>query len=135
MNRKKDEIVTDILWKLNTVPLSHCLFFFWLFLGVWVKKCSVFHKHVAERLAIKTGQRYEKIISTKRCKLSFLILKSALMWVRGSRSHNLKSLSTNLWLFRTWPGLSKTKINMLLHVILSLHSYSFKNIELYELYY
>ena len=51
----------------------------------------MFHKHVAERLAVKTGERYEKLISTIRCKLSFLILKSALVCVRGSRSHNLKT--------------------------------------------
>ena len=57
------------------------------------KGCSMFHKHVAQRLAIKTGKRYEKIISTIRCKLSFLILKSALMCVRGSRSHNLKNIN------------------------------------------
>ena len=56
------------------------------------KEYSMFHKHVAERLAIKTGKRYEKIISTIRCKLSFLILKSALICVRGSRSHNLKTI-------------------------------------------
>ena len=56
------------------------------------KECSMFHKHVAERLAIKTGERYEKIISTIRCKLSFLILKLALMCVRGSRSHNVKTI-------------------------------------------
>ena len=56
------------------------------------KEYSMFHKHVAERLAIKTGERYEKIISTIRCKLSFLNLKSALMCVRVSRSHNLKTI-------------------------------------------
>ena len=56
------------------------------------KECSMFHKHVAERLAIKTGESYEKIISTIWCTLSFLILKSALMCVRGSRSHNLKTI-------------------------------------------
>ena len=28
------------------------------------KECSMFHKHIAERLAIKTGESYEKIIST-----------------------------------------------------------------------
>ena len=55
------------------------------------KECSMFHKHAAERLEIKTGERYEKIISPIRCKLSFLILKLALMCVRGSRSHNLKT--------------------------------------------
>ena len=52
----------------------------------------MFHKHVAERLAAETGERYGKIISTIRCKLSFLILKSALMCVRGSRSHSLKTI-------------------------------------------
>ena len=48
------------------------------------KECSMFHKHVAKRLAIKTGERYEKIFSTIQCKLSFLILKTALKCVRGS---------------------------------------------------
>ena len=57
------------------------------------KECSMFHKHVAERLAVKTGERYERIISTIRCKLSFLILKSALLCVRGSRSHNLRTIN------------------------------------------
>ena len=60
--------------------------------GGMSKECSMFRKHTAERLAIKTGESYEKIISTMRCKLSFLILKSALMCVRGSRSHNLKTI-------------------------------------------
>ena len=75
----------------------------------------MFHKHVAERLAVKTGERYEKLISTIRCKLSFLILKSALVCVRGSRSHNLKTFD-EFEFFRSWPGLSKTKIDMFLHV-------------------
>ena len=55
--------------------------------------CSKFHKHVAERLAIRTGERYEKIVSTIRLRLSFLILKSALSCVRGSQSHNLKTIN------------------------------------------
>ena len=45
------------------------------------KEFSMFHKHVAEQLEIKTGERYEKIISTIWCKLSFVILKSVLMCV------------------------------------------------------
>ena len=56
------------------------------------KECSMFHKRVAERLTIKTDERYEKAISTIPCKLSFLILKSALMCVGGRRSHNLKTI-------------------------------------------
>ena len=57
--------------------------------GSMGKESSMFHKHVAERLVVKTGERYEKIISTIRCKL---MLKSALVLVRGSRSHNLKTI-------------------------------------------
>ena len=50
------------------------------------KECSMFHKHLAEMIATKSGERYEKIISIIRCRLSFLILKSSLMCIRGSRS-------------------------------------------------
>ena len=43
------------------------------------KECSMFHKHAAERIAVKTDEgRYEKVLSTIRCKLSFIILKSTL---------------------------------------------------------
>ena len=56
------------------------------------KECSVFHKHVAERLEIKTGEGYEKIISAIRCNLSFLILKSTLICVGGRQSHKLKTI-------------------------------------------
>ena len=55
------------------------------------KECSMFHKHVAEKISIKTEERYEKVLSTIRCKLSFIILKSVLMCVRGSRSYKLKN--------------------------------------------
>ena len=83
--------------------------------GGRVKEYSMFYKHVAERLAIKTGERYEKIISTIRCKLSFLILNSALICVRGSRSHNLETID-EFELVSHLPELSKTKINVFLHV-------------------
>ena len=52
----------------------------------------MFYKDAAERLAINTRQIYGKIISTIRCKLSFLILKSVLMCVRGSQSYSLKTV-------------------------------------------
>ena len=47
---------------------------------------SVFHKHLAEKIANKTGQKYECIMSWIRCKLSFAIMRSALLCQRGSRS-------------------------------------------------
>ena len=46
---------------------------------------STFHRHLATKIANKTEERYEKIITLIRCKLSFLILRSALTCIRGSR--------------------------------------------------
>ena len=54
-------------------------------------ECEKFHKHVAERISEKTGEKYNHVISWIRCKLSFLILRAALMCVRGSRPHNPKN--------------------------------------------
>ena len=47
-------------------------------------ECSMFHKHIAERIATKSGDRYESVLTWIRCKLSFLVLRGA---IRGSRSH------------------------------------------------
>ena len=47
---------------------------------------SIFHKHLAEKIANKTGQKYERVITWMRCKLSFVIMRSALLCLRGSRS-------------------------------------------------
>ena len=60
--------------------------------GVYGKECSMFHKHVAEKIATKTKERYEIIFSIIRCKISFIIHKSALMCIRGSRSHTYEKL-------------------------------------------
>ena len=46
----------------------------------------VFHKHLAEKIATKTGQRYERVMTWIRCKLSFVIMRLALLCLRGSRS-------------------------------------------------
>ena len=55
--------------------------------GVMAKECSMYHKHIAEKISRKYDERYEKVINIIRCKLSFIILKSALLCVRGSRSY------------------------------------------------
>ena len=54
--------------------------------GVLGKKCCMFHQHMAEKIAKKTNESYEKVITVIRCKLSFIILRSALLCIRGSRS-------------------------------------------------
>ena len=64
-------------------------FFFFFFCGVLGKECSLFHKHMAEKIAKKLNESYEKVITVIRCKLSFIIVRSALLCIRGSRSNDV----------------------------------------------
>ena len=57
--------------------------------GVMAKECSMFHKHIADKIAKKNEEQYSSVIGVIRCKLSFLILRAALLCVRGSRSHKI----------------------------------------------
>ena len=54
---------------------------------------SLFHKHIAQKIANKTEEKYEKVQTMIRCKLSFLILRSVLLCIRGSRSISKDSCS------------------------------------------
>ena len=54
--------------------------------GVMGKECAIYHKALAEKLSQKSGDRYEEVTRLIRVKLSFLVLKSALLCIRGSRS-------------------------------------------------
>ena len=54
--------------------------------GVMGQECQIFHKALAEKLAQKSGERYDEVTRLIRVKLSFLILKIAMQCVRGSRS-------------------------------------------------
>ena len=49
----------------------------------------MFHKHMAEKIAKKSNESYEKVITVIRCKLSFIILRSSLLCIRGSRSNHV----------------------------------------------
>ena len=49
-------------------------------------KTSIFHKHIAQKLANKKEEKNEKVQTLIRCNLSFLILKSVLLSIRGSFS-------------------------------------------------
>ena len=54
---------------------------------------NMFHKHIAEKIAKKFNESYEKVITVIRCKLLFIILRSALLCIRGSQSnHVLKDI-------------------------------------------
>ena len=43
-------------------------------------------KHIAQKIANKTEEKYEKVSKLIRCKLPFLILRSVLLFIKGSRS-------------------------------------------------
>ena len=44
---------------------------------------------MAEKIAKKFHESYEKVIAIIRCKLSFTILRSALLCIMGSRSNHV----------------------------------------------
>ena len=50
------------------------------------KECRVFVKTLAEKLAKKQNESYSTIISWLRTKLSFCVLRSVILCVRGSRT-------------------------------------------------
>ena len=57
----------------------------------------ILHKHIAQKIANKTEERYEKVQTLIRCKLSFLILRPLLLRIRGSRSISKDSVSCLGW--------------------------------------
>ena len=54
--------------------------------GVLAPEASRYHKTLAEKISTKTGERYENVNRLIRVKTSFLVLKAALLCLRGSRS-------------------------------------------------
>ena len=53
--------------------------------GVMAPEATRFHKVLAEKIATKTGERYEDVTRLIRVKISFLVLRAALLCLRGSR--------------------------------------------------
>ena len=54
--------------------------------GGMADECKRFHSRLAELLALKKGDDYATTISWIRAKVSFAILRSALLCLRGTRS-------------------------------------------------
>ena len=52
--------------------------------GVEGPETSTFHKHISQKYCEKSEEKHKKVLSFTRCKLSFLILRSVLICVRGS---------------------------------------------------
>ena len=50
------------------------------------KECLRYHSRLAELIAIKKGEQYAKTMSWVRSRISFALLRSALVCLRGSRT-------------------------------------------------
>ena len=50
------------------------------------KECLRYHNRLAELIAIKKGEQYAKTMSWFRSRISFALLRSALICLRGSRA-------------------------------------------------
>ena len=54
--------------------------------GVMSHECSVYHKALAEKIAVKQHERYDDVMRYLRIKFSYLALKATLLCLRGSRT-------------------------------------------------
>ena len=48
-------------------------------------ECFLFHKSLADKISEKTGEQYADVMSFIRCKLSYILLRQAILCLRGSR--------------------------------------------------
>ena len=55
-------------------------------------KCQTFYRHLANKIATKPNDRYEKVLTWIRCRLSFMVVKAALLCLRGSRTVNKEAI-------------------------------------------
>ena len=53
--------------------------------GVMRKECAIFHEILAKKLAVKYDKLYSTIMSYLRTKISFCLLRSSLLCLRGNR--------------------------------------------------
>ena len=54
--------------------------------GAMGHECQKYHKTLAEKICAKNGEKYEEVMRYIRVKISFLVLKSTLLCLRGSRA-------------------------------------------------
>ena len=62
------------------------------------RECALFIKNLAMKLMDKENKQYSDVITSLGTKLSFCILKAALLWIRGSRTpwrKNIKQEETH----------------------------------------
>ena len=61
-------------------------------------ECAAYHQNLTEKIAPNTGEQYAKFLTFTRCKFSFIVLRSVLLCLTGSRtiaSRNLVAIYDN----------------------------------------
>ena len=58
--------------------------------GSMGREATVFYRRLADLLATHWGQQYSQTINWLRCRLSFALLRCAIMCIRGSRSSTIR---------------------------------------------
>ena len=94
MKTSRKECMNHESWKSNKHP------------GGMGRKCLRYHSRLAELISLKKGEDYAKTLGWIRGKVSFSILRSALLCLRGSRSirrraTNVKDIDVDLELARS----------------------------------
>ena len=67
--------------------------------GGMAREATTFYKRLADELSRKQDKQYSLVMGWIRCRLSFAILRSAILCIRGSRSsrhHPVRELNIEL---------------------------------------
>ena len=84
MEMRNSVCMQDVSLKLNMEHYITSLVF--TSLGSMADECKTYHSRLAELIANKKGEEYATTIAWIRAKVSFSILRSALLCLRGSRT-------------------------------------------------
>ena len=68
------------------------------------KECKRYHNRLAELLAIKKGEDYASTMSWLRAKVSFAILRLAVLYLRGSRGRRRRNVPLKGFRTQTYDG-------------------------------
>ena len=63
-------------------------------LGGMGQENEKYHKHLADKIARKGEDEYSKVASYIRCKVAFIVLRSVLFCLRGSRTVRKEKIMT-----------------------------------------
>ncbi len=59
-------------------------------------EATTFYKRVASLHAAKSGEQYSRIMQLIRCRLSFALLRSSILCIRGTRSSTYRPIKVDL---------------------------------------